>query len=256
MNAQLVKGEEVVAVYAGDPIQLRWVGLTAPIKGDTNDDGSVDVADHGVIRDNILENGDYAQDLDINEDQSVDCADLTAVVNIILYGDWQGAPDPASGVRGQASADVLTLNYVSNGRYALMLQSGRSYNSFQMDLDVPAGMTLVSEDAGSHTVMTSRLENGKTRVLVFSLNNAAFEGNEILYLNVAGEGTLSAENIIFADANSNAVRMTLGNATGINGVDQNETNTIYDLSGRKADTMRRGVNIIRKVDGTTKKVLK
>lgn len=257
VSAQLVKGEEVIATYAGDlAIQLHWVGLTAPIKGDTNNDGSVDVADHGVIRDNILENADYDAKLDINEDQYVDCADLTAVVNIILYGDWQGEPDPASGVRGQASADVLTLNYVSNGRYALMLQSGRSYNSFQMDLDVPAGMTLVSEDAGSHTVMTSRLENGKTRVLVFSLNNAAFEGNEILYLNVAGEGTLSAENIIFADANANAVRMTLGNATGINGVDQNETNTIYDLSGRKADTMRRGVNIIRKVDGTTKKVLK
>ena len=255
LAAQLVKGEEVVAEYAGAPAMLVWIGQKAPIKGDTNNDGEVDVADHGVIRDNILADADYDANLDINEDQYVDCADLTAVVNIILYGDWQGEPDPASGVRGQASADVLTLNYVSNGRYALALQSSRSYNSFQMDLDIPEGMTLVSEEAGSHTVMTSRLENGKTRVLVFSLNNAAFEGNEVLYLNVAGEGTLSADNIIFADKNANAVRMTLGYATGINGIQNAADGTIYDISGRKSDTMRRGVNIIRKADGTTKKVL-
>ena len=255
MSAQLVKGEEVIATAAA-PAQLHWIGVAAPIKGDADGDGEVDVADHAVIRDNILSEGEYDAKLDINEDTYVDVADLTGLVNILLYNNWQGE-DEAAGVRGVATSDVLTLNYVGNGRYALQLQSGRSFNGLQMDINVPAGMTILSEETdGSHAVATSILPSGKTRVLVYSLNNAAFEGSNILYFNVAGQGSITADNIIFADVNANTVRMTLGDATGINGIEQAAGATIYDLSGRKADSMRHGVNIVRKADGTTKKILK
>ena len=215
--------------------------------GDADGDESIDVVDHAIIRNYILDNEEppYVKKYDANGDQSVDVGDLTAVVNLILYDNVEGPSDPTSGVRGEVSADVLTLNYVSAGRYALNLQSSRAYNAFQMDLDIPEGMTLISEESTSHEVMTRRLANGKTRVLVFSLNNAAFEGNDLLYLNVAGQGTLTAENIIFADQNANAVRLTLGNATGINGVGQEgRIEKAYDLSGRKVEKLQRGVYIV------------
>lgn len=215
--------------------------------GDADGDESIDVADHAIIRDYILDNEQpaYVKKYDANGDQSIDVGDLTAVVNLILYGTVEGPSDPTSGVRGEASADVLTLNYVSAERYALNLQSCRSYNAFQMDLNMPEGMTLISEDAGNHTVMTRRLENGKTRVLVFSLENEAFDGGSLLFLNVAGQGALTADNIIFADQNANAVRLALGNATGINGIGQEGgIEKAYDLSGRKVEKLQRGVYIV------------
>ena len=214
--------------------------------GDADGDGSIDVVDHAVIRNYILDNEQpaYVKKYDANGDQSIDVGDLTAVVNLILYGTVEG-PSSDTGVRGEASADVLTLNYVSAGRYALNLRSGRAYNAFQMDLDIPEGMTLVSEESAGHEVMTRRLANGKTRVLVFSMNNATFEGSELLFLNVAGQGTLKAENIIFSDLNANAVCMILGDATGINGLGQDaRINDAYDLSGRKVEKLQRGVYIV------------
>lgn len=214
--------------------------------GDADGDGSIDVVDHAVIRNYILDNEQpaYVKKYDANGDQSIDVGDLTAVVNLILYGTVEG-PSSDTGVRGEASADVLTLNYVSAGRYALNLRSGRAYNAFQMDLDIPEGMTLVSEESAGHEMMTRRLANGKTRVLVFSMNNATFEGSELLFLNVAGQGTLKAENIIFSDLNANAVCMILGDATGINGLGQDaRINDAYDLSGRKVEKLQRGVYIV------------
>ena len=223
--------------------------------GDADGDGSVDVLDHAVIRNYILDNDvpAYVKKYDVNEDQDINVADLAAVVNIIL-----GLPignDEAAGVRS-TSADVLTLNNVGNGRYALQLQSGRTFTALQMDLVLPAGMTLLSEESANHEVMTRSLSNGKTRILVYSMQNAAFDGTDILYFNVAGQGTITAENIFLSDANANSVRMTLGNATGINAIGMGSDATIYDLSGRQSETLRRGVNIVRKADGTTKKLLK
>ncbi len=212
-------------------------------QGDVDFDGSIDVADHAVIRDFIINGGNYYPVYDINMDQSVSVADLTAIVNLIL-----GLPidtDEPAGVR-TTSTDLLTLNYLGNGRYALQLQSGRSYNGFQMDLNLPEGMTLVSENVnGNHQVVSNRLANGLTRILVYSMENAAFESTDILYLNVMGEGTITAENIIFADARANAVTLTLGYATGINGIQNANADTIYDLSGRKIEkAQQRGVYIV------------
>lgn len=227
------------------------------LKGDVNNDQEVDVADHAQIRDHILAAGDYIASYDINEDQNVDVSDLTGLVNIILYGNWQGETGGA-GVRAlESTASVLSLNRVSEGRYALSLNTSAAFNGLQMDLNVPAGMTLVAaESDGVHSVMTSQLANGKTRVLVYATDNAAFAADQVLYLRVNGQGTLTADNIVFADMNANAVKMTLGEADGINGIGIDENSKIYDLGGRQTDNLRRGINLVRKADGSTTKVLK
>lgn len=229
------------------------------IPGDADGDDIIDVADHAVIRDYILENEviTYVKKYDANQDNAVNAGDLTAVVNLILYDTVEGKTPESSAVRGNISADGLTLNYIGDGRYALQLQSSRAYNSFQMDIVLSEGMTLLSQEADSkHAVATNTFPSGKTRVLVYSMDNTTFESGDILYLNVAGQGTITADNIFFSDAQSNVVRLTLGDATGINAIGVGSDATIYDLSGRQSDTMRRGVNIVRKADGTTKKVLK
>ena len=38
--------------------------------------------------------------------------------------------------------------------------------------------------------------------------------------------------------------------------EENGVKAIYDLSGRKLNEMQKGINIVRKADGTTVKVLK
>ena len=110
--------------------------------------------------------------------------------------------------------------------------------------------------AGKVARMTDKGERGgadhmrsggkKLRVLalVYSMENAAFEGSNILYLNVTGQGTITADNVIFADAKANSVCMALGYADGINGIQSGKAETIYDLSGRRVEKTQRGVYII------------
>ena len=52
--------------------------------------------------------------------------------------------------------------------------------------------------------------------------------------------------------------MAAGAATGISGVKAaaDGQSTVYSLGGRLVDTLRKGVNIIRRADGTTRKVVK
>lgn len=233
------------------PWTLERIGdaeVESVIPGDADGDDIIDVADHAVIRDYILENEviTYVKKYDANQDNAVNAGDLTAVVNLILYDTVEGKTPESSAVRGNISADGLTLNYVGDGRYALQLQSSRAYNSFQMDIVLSEGMTLLSQEADSkHAVATNTFPSGKTRVLVYSMDNTTFESGDILYLNVAGQGTITADNIFFSDAQSNVVRLTLGDATGINAVGQNgNVENAYDLSGRRVEKMQRGIYIV------------
>jgi hypothetical protein len=57
----------------------------------------------------------------------------------------------------------------------------------------------------------------------------------------------------------NPVKLTIANGTtGINSITTNESNgnEIFGTNGVRRQTIQRGVNIIRKADGTVKKVMK
>ena len=126
-----------------------------------------------------------------------------------------------------------------------------------------AGAKVAGRTAG-YSVATGELANGATRILL-TANEAgqAFEGSEgsVLFIEVAGMGQVEFENIILADLNASTAKFSLngvsGGTTGIAGVNGlNGDEQVYSLGGRMMNALKKGVNIIRRADGSTQKVIK
>lgn len=282
----LIGGAEEVA---GD------VKNRAFVLGDVNNNGVINVADYDRVRQMILsadmkkfddavrifgEVPAYAAD--VNEDQAIDVADLTSISNFIFNGGFdKDAVSKAARVKTAGKVmcdDVVTLQAVSEEttltgktmRLAVNVANTTDYVNFQMDVQLPEGMTLVgeslSERANGHLLSTADLGNGAFRMVAENVENVAFgnQTNAVLYLDVevssnynAGEVALS--NIIFSDAKGNAYRMnglTTNAPTGINEITApNMKERIYSVGGQVMKAMKKGVNII-KGEGSVKKVVK
>jgi hypothetical protein len=156
-------------------------------------------------------------------------------------------------------------------RIAVNLQNANSYTAFQMDLVLPDGMKIVgtslSNRAGeSHKLYSRTQMDGSIRLLASSVKGETFSGNEgaVLYIDVETTseymgGKVELLNILFSDTNAQTRSFAIGgDATGINTLSTFETlkQKVYDLSGRLKNGVKKGLNIIRNADGSTKKVVK
>lgn len=76
-----------MGVYVGNTLTSEWVIFGSRIKGDVNNDGTVDVADISTIID-VMAAGEMAAPAlasaaDVNNDGSVDVADISTVIDIM-----------------------------------------------------------------------------------------------------------------------------------------------------------------------------
>ena len=136
----------------------------------------------------------------------------------------------------------------------------------QMDIELPAGVTIASESGVVSHDFISGTVNSKHRVLLSSLDNETFSNEELVTLNVevSGDykgGSVLISNAIFSDAEGKQYILggaETGEATGIVELTLGEkvANKIFSVGGQLLDGMKKGINIIMNADGTTKKVLK
>ena len=80
----------------------------------------------------------------------------------------------------------------------------------------------------------------------------------MLYIDVEGAGNVELVNILFSDVNAQTHLFTIGgDATGINNVSTFESlkQQVYDFGGRLVKGLKKGMNIIRRNDGSTDKVI-
>lgn len=204
---------------------------------------------------------------DVNQDGDINVGDAQGALNYAYYG---AMTKPGAGARSNSNvAESLTAEMVGN-RIAVSLTNSREYSALQMDVVLPEGMTIegqsVADRNDGFSIAASQLKNGATRIIV-TANEAgkAFAGNEgeVLYIDVNGQGTVSFENIIFADVNAGTQKFQLasvtgGIATGIAAAksENGMMETIYNMGGRLMNGLKKGINIIRRADGTTEKVIK
>jgi hypothetical protein len=237
--------------------------------GDANEDKAVNVLDYQKVLNMILDptaqpagDSDLFQNVDINQNEVIEVGDLTAIVNYILTHDWNGyAAARAEKMEGES----LTMTQGTN-RIAVNLANVTDYTAFQMDLVLPEGMKLVgaqlSDRAGESHKLYSRAQlDGSIRMVASSVKGETFSGNEgaVLYLEVEGTGTPELLNILFSDVNAVTRSFAIGNdATGIDTASTFESlkQKVYDLGGRVKNGLKKGINIIRRADGTTGKVVK
>jgi DNA repair exonuclease SbcCD ATPase subunit len=243
-------------------------------QGDANMDGDIDPTDYAEIIEYVLENKDIKKVTQERYDQlnvipqdgnKVTIADATAVINLYYYGDVNGLPSARTISDAVESLTAETSLVNGTHRTALSLSNANSYVAAQMDVVVPEGMKVtgvkLSGRNGSHDLLTNTLADGTLRIVVSSMENVAFSGNEgaVLYIETEGAGTLEYRDVMFVTAGAEPVEFTVGAAetTGISSVKSAEgvKEAVYNLGGRLVNTLKKGVNIIRRANGTTDKVV-
>lgn len=260
---------QTVATIAQKIQELSDAVDNLSLLGDANEDKAVNVLDYQKVLNMILDptaqpavDSDLFQNVDINQNDVIEVGDLTSIVYYILNHDWNGyAAARAERMEGES----LTMTQGTN-RIAVNLANVTDYTAFQMDLVLPEGMKLVgaqlSDRAGESHKLYSRAQlDGSIRMVASSVKGETFSGNEgaVLYLEVEGTGTPELLNILFSDANAVTRSFAIGNdATGIDTASTFESlkQKVYDLGGRVKESLKKGINIIRRADGTTGKVVK
>lgn len=253
------------------------------IYGDVNRDKEVSVSDYMEILNAVL--GVKEMDpatvqfyaADINRDQKINIADVTAVAKIINGNVAPAQARALAYTQVNNSSDRLMLAAEGNGtkqRIAVSFEAAADYIEYagcQMDITLPAGVSFVdaavADRTAGFTLRTGDLGNGKVRVVLSSLDEQNFcnGSGAIFYLDVevnhnyAGNG-VAVDNILFTD---NDVRvyslpaLDASETTGIGTVSMGEEvkEKIYSVSGKLVNGLKRGVNIIRGNDGSSKKVV-
>ena len=154
-------------------------------------------------------------------------------------------------------------------RIAIRLNNSVNYSGLQLDVNLPAGVTVMSETLGAraedHELFSNTMADGTHRILVSSLESSEFNNTDdaVIYLEVSGNAAskITVSNVLASDGRG--IVYSIGGqdadgTTGINGVQatQNLKQRIYSVGGQAMQKLTRGLNIIQNSDGTTKKVLK
>ena len=248
--------------------------------GDMDRDGSVVVDDYMAVLDIVLnyteEEKEALSELkfmtaDANQDGSINIGDLTAITNTIL-GVKNSRMQYIKARTAETVDGAIALgleNQEGVQRIAVRLSNAAAYTSYQMDVKLPAGVSVMSASLGmgaaDHEIYTNALADGTYRVVVTSMQNNNFANGDdaLIYLEVSGKAAaqVTVTEAMAADATGkvyNVRGIGGGETTGIDGVtaDQSMKAKIYSVGGQLMDKVTRGINIIRNADGTTKKVLK
>lgn len=279
LNAALTIGESVnegsyeatisnIVVTKTDGTQLKLsdakfnIVVTNVIKGDANGDGEVNVSDIVEIVNYIMNKPSdkfvFAA-ADLNGDGEVNVTDIVKVVSIIMSSS-NNAPKRAA-VSEIVDNDQLEMTSKDNHTLSLNLQNEGSYVASQFDVVLSAGQTLEgiqlnSKRMENHQMTYTKTDDNRYKVVIYSLNNAAYKGQsgELLNIKVAGSGDVSVEDILFVTAGQmekNFPPLRRG-TTGISlTTNEAETMDIYSIDGRlirkqakSTDGLEKGLYII------------
>lgn len=270
------EGFDLIKTTAEDIIE-KMTTLTESMKentyvvGDVTDDKEVLTDDYTAIIKALLTGdltGKALAAADIDGDGQVTIGDATQVAVKVTTGLF---PNGASYIKANnataATAETMNLSATNEGgvqRIAINLNSTKAYVGCQMDIVLPAGMTVVGESLGDrtsgHSLLSNDLDNTH-RVVISNIETSAFNGGDaILYLDVQG-GNLNGvkvENIIFSEANGRISRIGGDSTTGINGAEAESSlkQKVYSVGGQLLNKVKNGINIIRNANGKTQKMAK
>lgn len=249
--------------------------------GDVNNepDGVVDVVDVQMIAtwsgeklsyDQIKEqySARQAAAADLNNDQMVNIADVTAAVRLAMdaeNGNEGARYAYARGIAGgNDTMDIVPLG-TEDGvrRYELNLNNSTEFIAGQFDVILPAGVELLDAklaDRTSDHVIQVYQHEGSATILIFSMKNSKFSGHSgaLVVLETRGAGTIDIENAVFVDARNQQYNVQKGSMSFIDTITEGARNlkeSIYNVAGQARQSIQRGINIIRRSDGTTTKEL-
>lgn len=238
------------------------------VLGDVTEDGVVLTDDYlavlnALLDPETLEGGKVFVAADVNRDGKISIADVTLIAAKVTNGLWPSLGGSLNAP--MVGSENLTVSAEDNNgvqRIAINLENRKDYVACQMDIILPAGMTVVGESVGNRAnghALYSKDINGVHRVVISTIENNSFtNGSAILYLDVQGGSIdkVALDNVIFAEANGRETTITGNDATGINGMETEGSlkQKIYTVGGQLLDKVKQGINIVRNANGKTQKV--
>ena len=225
-----------------------------PVSPDFNADGEVGVDDYEALVNEVLA-ATNAAEFDLNQDGVVDLQDIVLWVD--AYNKDGVDEAAARAINSMDDTAMMEVVSTSNGvtRLAINLNSADSYRGLQVD--VKGLVSAVSATDRAEEGMG--LYKGDSRVVLSSMLGKEIKAGAgtVVYIDVTNFGG-EAEGL-FVNAANQTVRFNLatGEVTAIDGVAVNEslTQKIYNLGGKLMNGLKKGINIIRNNDGSSKKVV-
>ena len=232
--------------------------------GDADKDGQVAVSDATDVISYIMGNGTDAYNVmlaDMNGDGVIDIYDVMKLVNVILTGKLPEVSTQApSMLRAAANGfyEDMTLAFSKNG-VSMSIPNAQRFTSFQFEVEVPddvelSGAKLIGMTT-NHMVQFAKIDDNYYRVLGLSMDNSLLEGNNgsnLIGLEIPNCDKLSIHNAMFVTPqgeityfNDNEIESGI---TGIRPVIASDSESVYDLLGRKVQTkggrLPKGIYII------------
>lgn len=238
------------------------------VLGDVTEDGVVLTDDYlavlnALLDPETLEGGKVFAAADVNHDGKISIADVTLIAAKVTNGLWPSLGGTLNAP--MVGSENLTVSAEDNNgvqRIAINLENRKDYVACQMDIILPAGMTVVGESVGNRAnghALYSKDIDGVHRVVISTIENNCFtNGSAILYLDVQGGSIdkVALDKVIFAEANGRETTITGSDATGISGMEAEGSlkQKIYTVGGQLLDKVKQGINIVRNANGKTQKV--
>lgn len=238
------------------------------VLGDVTEDGVVLTDDYlavlnALLDPETLEGGKVFAAADVNRDGKISIADVTLIAAKVTNGLWPSLGGTLNAP--MVGSENLTVSAEDNNgvqRIAINLENRKDYVACQMDIILPAGMTVVGESVGNRAnghALYSKDIDGVHRVVISTIENNCFtNGSAILYLDVQGDSIdkVALDKVIFAEANGRETTITGSDATGISGMEAEGSlkQKIYTVGGQLLDKVKQGINIVRNANGKTQKV--
>ena len=198
----------------------------------------------------------------MNNDNDINVTDIVGVVNIILSSSTTNNARRTEGaVEKSTDNDNLTLITNNDNTLSLNLDNQGRYVAAQFDVNLSDGqklngITLNGKRCGEHLLTYSEIGNNLYRVMVYSMANNSFDGNdgELLNISIDGGGDITIDNILFVTESQKEKRFSLlsRGTTGIELIKTADTKAdIYTIDGRlvrsnagSANGLAKGVYII------------
>ena len=231
------------------------------LKGDVSNDGKLSVVDVTMTVDFIVEAAEptayQKAAADMNDDETITVDDAAQIIQGILDFDYNAAeevePEPT------AKARVSNADFLAIDGSRIDLNNSNEFVAFQMDVTVNGTLNAVNltNRTANHTLRYNKISDNTYRIVVLSMSNSKLEGNNGAILDIDAIGDFEISNARFIDSNINACYINVDNTvTGISDVEAATLNAkaIYTVGGARVNTLQKGLNIVRKADGTTVKV--
>lgn len=229
------------------------------VLGDANGDGEVTTSDAVLAVSFVLETETPTDEqfaaTDVNASGDITVSDAVGIVNIALEVN-------EAVVEESVKAHGVGRNSISMSGADIFLNNDTRFVAFQMDVTLSGTAQLrgaqLAERAAGLTIGVNRIAADTWRIVAYSLANAAITANDgkLLSLDIDGQGDATITRIEFADAKAKAYNLDLDAATGIDAMTADAgAADIYSVGGMRNSQLRRGVNIVRKADGSVTKIL-